>query len=278
MEHLIRPINNETIKIDVTPESASWDYLSFKVVSLKKGESFRQHSASNEMALVPLSGHGRVQVGGERFDLFRESVFKGRASVLYVPPNHEITVDAEAEFEFALGGAPAEGKYPVRLFEPAEIKTEIRGGGKATRQVVHTLAHPLPAERLILYEIYLPGGSWSGWPPHCHDGYGGSPCLDEVYYFRTDPDYGFGMHRNYRVDSEFDEILPFYDGDLVLVTKGFHSTAAAPNCNVYFLNYLAGNLLNEARATPPFDDPDFAWIKTDWEANEMKLPVLQEKE
>ena len=112
----------------------------------------------------------------------------------------------------------------------------------------------------------MPGGNWSGWPPHCHDRYEGSPFLEETYYFRTDPDYGFGMHRNYRVDTDFDEIFPVYNGELVLVTQGFHSTAAAPNCNLYFLNYLAGELLDEGRGTPPFDDPAFAWIKDDnWE-------------
>ena len=274
MEHLIRPNINETVVIDVTPESAGWTHLAFKVVSIKKGQLFSQQSAGNEVALVPLAGKGKAQVAGQQFDLSRESVFIDMASVLYVPPEHEITVHAKTVFEFALGSAPAEGKYPLRLFTPTDIKSETRGGGSATRQVFHVLAHPLPAERLILYEVYVPGGNWSGWPPHCHDGYGGSPRLEETYYFRTNPAYGFAMHRNYRIDTDFDEILPVYDGDLVLVTQGFHATAAAPNCNLYFLNYLAGELLDEARATPLVDDPNFAWIKNDWEANKMKLPVF----
>ncbi len=274
MEHLIRPNSSETVMIEVTPESVGWDYLAFQIISLKKGQSFSRQTDGNEVALVPLAGKGKVQVAGKQFDLGRDSVFTEMAHVLYVPPGHDITVQAGADFEFALGGAPAEGKYPLRLFTPAEMKNEVRGGGPATRQVVHTLAHPLPAERLILYEVYVPGGNWSGWPPHCHDGYQGSPYLEETYYFRTDPEYGFAMHRNYRADTDFDEILPVYNGDLVLVTQGFHSSAAAPNCNLYFLNYLAGNLLDEARATPPFDDPTFAWIKNDWEANKIKLPIV----
>ena len=53
-----------------------------------------------------------------------------------------------------------------------------------------------------------------------------------------------------------------------------YSTAAAPNFNLYFLNYLAGELLDEARATPPFDDPALAWLKNDWAANPMPLPVV----
>ncbi len=275
MEHLIRPKTDTSVKINVTPESAGWDSLSFKVVSLKARQSYSEQTGGNEVALVPLSGRGICRVAGQQFELARQGVFAEMGHVLYAPPGNEITVQAEADFEFALGGAPAEGKYPLRLFTPTEMKSEVRGGGAATRQVNHILAHPLPAERLILFEVYVPGGGWSGWPPHCHDGYQDSPHLDETYYFRTNPDYGFGMHRNYRVDTDFDEVFPVQNGDLVLVTQGFHSTAAAPNCNLYFLNYLAGELVDDGRVTPPFDDPDFAWLKNDWEANQVELPMVE---
>ena len=40
---------------DVTPDSAGWRFLSFKVVSLKKGQSFSQPTGNNEVALVPLT-------------------------------------------------------------------------------------------------------------------------------------------------------------------------------------------------------------------------------
>ena len=82
------------------------------------------------------------------------------------------------------------------------------------------------------------------------------------------------MHRNYRADHEFDETFTVQNGDLVLVTQGFHSTAAAPNCNLYFLNYLAGELIDEDRGTPPYDDPAFAYIKEDWHADTLPLPII----
>ena len=77
-----------------------------------------------------------------------------------------------------------------------------------------------------------------------------------------------------RIDNDFDEIYPAYHTDLVLVTQGFHSTAAAPGCNIYFLNYLAGELLDDARGTPPYDDPAYAWMKHDWDRDKMTLPVV----
>ena len=189
---------------------------------------------------MPLAGQAMFEADGEQFEVSRKGVFDELPHILYLPPGEAVSVRAISDFEFAVGGAPAEGKYPRRLFTPDEMKKEIRGGGAARRQVNHVLAAPLPAERLILFEVYVPGGAWSGWPPHCHDGYMDSPYLEETYYYRIDPQDGFAIHRNYRKDTDFDELFTVRSGDLVLGTQGFHPVAAAPGSNVYFLNYLAG--------------------------------------
>ncbi len=273
-KHWIKANRQERAVFDVTPASAGWQYLSFQVIALEQGQSYSLPTGDNEMALVPLAGSARLRAGDLTGEVSRKDVFDELPSVLYAPPRTTIEVEALSHFEFSLGGAPAEGKYPVRLFTPAEMKVEIRGGGAAIRQVHHILAFPLPAERLILYEVYVPSGGWSGWPPHCHDGYLGSSYLEEVYYFRLNPRDGLAFHRNYRVDEDFDEFFPVEDTDLVLVTKGFHSTTSAPGSNLYFLNYLAGDLRDEARGTPSVDDPRYAWIRGNWTANTMQLPIM----
>ncbi len=272
--HLLRSNYDQQIVIDVTPENANWDYLSYRIVNLKSGESYSHATAGIEIALVPLQGAGTITIGGEAFSISRKGVFEELPHILYVPPDHRVTVTADAGFEFAVGGAPAEGKYPLRLFKPDEIKREVRGGGAATRQVNHILSYPLPAERLILFEVYVPGGAWSGYPPHCHDRYGDSAYLEETYYFRISPEDGFGFHRNYRVDEDFDEAFVIRHTDLVLVTKGFHSTAAAPGSNIYFLNYLAGELVNDDRGRPPYDDPRYVHLKDAWDKHTMPLPLF----
>lgn len=276
MEHLIRPIGAAGETIVVTPASAGWQYLSFRVIILAAGEQYTVHTGGEEVAIVPLQGAAKLEVDATEFTLRRSGVFAGPPSLLYAPPGKTIVVTAAQAFEFAVGGAPATGKYGVRLIRPEEIKCEIRGGGAARRQVNHILAPPLPAERLILFEVYVPGGSWSGWPPHCHDGSGGSPYLEETYYYRIDPADGFAIHRNYRLDTDFDELLPVRSGDLVLVTQGYHPVAAAPGSNVYFLNYLAGELLDAERARPPLDDYRYAWMKENWEGNRLELPIARD--
>jgi len=273
MTHLIHPAHTQGETIVVTPQRAAWQYLSFRVIVLAKGEHYTIHTGDEEVALVPLQGTGALQVDGHEYRLDRSNVFVGPPSLLYAPPGRTIQVTAERAFEFAIGGAPATGKYGIRLIRPDEIKCEIRGGGAAQRQVNHILAPPLLAERLILFEVYVPGGAWSGWPPHCHDGTDGSPYLEETYYYRIDPVDGFAIHRNYRLDGTFDELLLARNGDLVLVTQGYHPVTAAPGSNVYFLNFLAGELLDEARARPPLDDHHFAWMKQNWEGNRLVLPI-----
>jgi 5-deoxy-glucuronate isomerase len=258
----------------VTPESAGWSYLSFAVVDLAAGEAHTVIEPDRETAIVPIAGSGEVTADGSTFPLARTSVFAQMPSVLYAPPGTALDVRTSGAFTFAIGSAPATGRYPVRLFEPKEMRSELRGGGTAYRQVSHILAAPLPAERLILYEVYVPRGTWAGWAPHCHDGREGSPYREEVYYFRLDPDNGFVLHRNWRDDEGFDEQFVAHDGDCVLVTKGDHSTVACPTSHMYFLNYLAGELVDTERSTPPCFHSTYTWIQEHWSAGAWTLPVV----
>ena len=271
--HHLKP-KDGSVKFDVKKEDYGWEYLSYQVVKLQAGESYSFDTEGNEAALVPLSGQAKLSTGGQDFEVSRTSVFKEKPSILYAPPKNTIEVVATSEFECAIGTAPAEGIYPIRLFKPEEMRTEVRGGGSAVREVHHVLSHPLPAERLILFEVYIPGGMWSGWPPHCHDRHLGSPYLEETYHFQFDKPAGFGLHRNYNNETGFDEVFSVMSDDLVLVTEGYHPVAAAPGATMYFLNYLAGDLVSDARATPPVDDPDHAFLKDNWDAYKVDLPLM----
>jgi 5-deoxy-glucuronate isomerase len=260
--------------LHVTPEAAGWENLEFAVVDVDRDNPWSDSADGRETAIVPQSGAGVVSVDGQRFELARSSVFEQMPRIVYVPPGIAYTVESDGDLQVAVGSAPAEGKLPVRVIEPAEMRTEMRGGGAAYRQVVHALAHPIPAERLILYEVYVPRGTWSGWPPHCHDGRDGSPYLEEVYYFRLDRPEGYCVHRNWRDDEDFDDVVVAKDADVVLVPKGYHTSIACPGSNMYFLNYLAGELIGDERRTPPCFAAEHTWIEADWTAGEWGLPVV----
>ncbi len=269
----IRPQPGPGRILDVTPESAGWENVAFSVVELTPSDPWSGVESDRETAIVPLSGAGRVQARGVDATISRTSVFEELGRIVYLPPGTPYEISTDGSLTAAVGSAPAEGRYPARVFEPSEMRVEIRGGGQAYRQVVHSLAHPLPAEKLILYEVFVPRGTWSGWPPHCHDGRDGSPYLEEVYYFRLDRPEGYCMHRNWRTEEGFDEAVVARDGDAVLVPKGYHTSVACPSSNMYFLNYLAGELLGEERRTPPCFAAEHTWIEADWGAGAWTLPV-----
>jgi 5-deoxy-glucuronate isomerase len=270
---IVRTAPGPGVRVDITPESAGWTYLSFSVVSLRAGETHADRREGQETAIVPLSGSASITAGGETFAVSRSSVFEEMPNIVYSPPGTDMHVEATSDFEFAIGSAPAEGKYPVRLITPDQMKSEVRGGGAALRQVNHVLAPPIAAERLILYEVYVPRGTWSGWAPHRHDGVEGSPYLEETYFFRLDPGDGFAMHRNWAPEDGFDEIVMANDGDVALVPKGYHSSVACPSSNMMFLNYLAGELVDEDRITPPCFHEAYTWIQDDWDKGSWTLPV-----
>ena len=275
MSDVIKPNTNSNVIYDVRPGNGGCKYLHYQHVSLAAGQTHDCFLDNQEMALLPLRGKGRFQAKGEQFDVSRDGVFSQVPHLLYVPPGIEVRVQAETDLEFTLGGAQAEGRYPMRFFSPDEMKMELRGGGAAYREIHHVLSHPMPAERLIIYEVYISGGSWSGWPPHCHDGSLGSPYLEESYLFYMEPSNGIAVQRNYRVNDDYDEAYTIHDGDFFVTPPGFHSTIAAPGYNLYFLNYLAGELYDDDRKTPPYSDPEFTWINKNWEANFGNLPIVR---
>ena len=145
-----------------------------------------------------------------------------------------------------------------RVIRPEDCGEEIRGGGNATRQIVDIVPPGFPADRLLLCEVYTPGGNWSSYPPHKHD-IDDPPretYLEETYYHRFQPAQGFGFQRVYSADRSLDEALVVHDGTLVLVPQGYHPTAVAPGYSQYYLNVMAGPL-REWRFT---NDPDHEWV------------------
>jgi 5-deoxy-glucuronate isomerase len=256
-----------------SPASEGWKYVTFAAVEVAAGAVIEFDSAGQEIAIVPLSGRFDVAADGNTFPVTRSNVFDEAGSVVYIPPSQRIRITALTASTIAIGGAPAVARYPTRFIQAAEIRAELRGGGAARRQVAHLLAPPIEAHRLILYEVHVPRGSWSGWPPHCHDGQDGSPYLEETYYFEHQPSSGFAIHRNFRDATGYDETHVAPHQSVVTVPAGYHSSAACPGSHMYFLNYLAGDLEHEDRRTPPCFDERYTWIDGHWDDDPMTLPT-----
>ena len=63
---LLRNSGANGVRLDVTPESADWTYLSFRVVFLAAGETYTDVRPGQETAIVPLQGSAAVTAGAAR--------------------------------------------------------------------------------------------------------------------------------------------------------------------------------------------------------------------
>ena len=251
------------VVVDVTPESAGWTYVGFRVVKLAPGQRHDGGAAGREACLVVLSGKIDIDAGGERFSGLgeRASVFDGSPTSVYVPAGTPYVITATDAAEVAICTAPGTGMGAVTLIPASAVGQETRGTGTNTRYVRNILPDTSTiAESLLVVEVITPGGHWSSYPPHKHDrdALPQESLLEETYYHRLSPPQGFAFQRVYTDDRSLDEAMAVTDGDVVLVPRGYHPVSAAHGYDLYYLNVMAG----PRRQWVFHNDPDHAWIVT----------------
>jgi 5-deoxy-glucuronate isomerase len=233
------------VVLEVTPKSAGWGHVGFRVQELAAGAVASGGEAGREACLVILTGTADVGVGGETFPGLggRSSVFQDAApGAVYVPAGAAWTVTAEGPVELAVCTAPGSGQGAPRRIEAAKMSQELRGAGTNTRHVRNILPETEPAESLLVVEVITPGGNWSSYPPHKHDTAtaGEETALEETYYHRLNPPQGFAFQRVYTDDRSLDETMAVEDGDVVMVPRGYHPVGAPHGYDLYYLNVMAG--------------------------------------
>ena len=256
----------------ITPTEAGWTHLTFGVERVTSAD---RSTGDEEIALVLLDGACTVSGDGFAFELGpRSSVFDQLPWTVYLPRDTGYRIDGDAEL--AIASAPVERRREPVLQRPAEVDVEIRGAGNCTRQINNMIQPGFPAERLLVVEVLTPAGSWSSFPPHKHDE--DRPPdevkLEEVYYYRSCEDGGFAFQRVYSPERGVDETHTVRHGDLVLVPFGYHPFTAAPGCDFYYLNALAGDHHSMANS----DDPEFAWVRDGWDETpkDPRVPMVTE--
>ena len=80
MEHHIKSDYSQTKVMEITRESAGWDYLTFRIIKLNAGESYTEETGGDEVALVPLEGAGTLAADGQEWVVSRENVFTQSAT------------------------------------------------------------------------------------------------------------------------------------------------------------------------------------------------------
>ena len=270
------------------PPAEGWKYTGLRIGSLNKPLTLP--ADANERIIFLLEGSQalvtyQVTEGAavEQKLMGRTSVFHGPADFLYLPINTSATITGNGRI--AVGEAPATHAKSVQYTPKEQVQVIIRGAGRESRQV-HNLGMPdtLDADRMVVCEVIVPAGNWSGAPSHKHDCYlpGKESTLEEIYYFEsavmrgatTSTSAPFGYFRGYSADSRpYDVAEEIHSGDVALVPYGWHGpTAAGPGYDLYFFNVMAGP--DPERAWNATDHPDQAWIRQTWQSQQTdpRLP------
>ena len=243
----------------IRPETAGWRYLSFRTVRCRPNEVLRHETGGQELALVWLGGRAEVDGFGAVGE--REDVFSGLPWTLVLPPGATYSLRALTPLHLAIISAPADSAPAPRLIRPPEVRFEIRGKGVTERKIRWILSEKDPAARLLLVEVLTPAGHWSTYPPHKHDEDrpGVERALEELYYYRFNPEHGFAFQGIYTKARDLDVSIRARNDDLVLVPRGYHVVSAAPGYDCYYLNAMAGAVREWLFTT----DPDHEWLM-DW--------------
>jgi 5-deoxy-glucuronate isomerase len=256
-----RPPDAEGVTIDITPQSAGWRYVGFRVLHLGDEQTYAGSEPGRETCLVVLGGRVDIIAGSERFSGIggRRTVFEAVPTSVYVPPGVSFQITAKGPCQVAICSAPAVPRGGPVLIAPDTVKQELRGKGTNTRQVRNILSEAdTVAQSLLVVEVITPGGHWSSYPPHKHDqdALPGESFLEETYYHRFDPPQGFAFQRVYTDDGTIDETISISDGCVVMVPRGYHPVAAAHGYDLYYLNVMAG----PKRTWQIQNDPNHAWM------------------
>jgi 5-deoxy-glucuronate isomerase len=284
-EHLLRDgaASDGPFSLAITPETASWGFSGLRVLELAPGGSYALDTGEDELIVLPLAGACSVTCDGETMALEgRHDVFSQVTDFAYVPRDARVEIASEGGGRFALPSARAERRLEPRQVAAQDVAVELRGAGRASRQVNNFCApEAFAADRLIAVEVLTPAGNWSSYPPHKHDEErpGEETVLEEIYFFEVagapGGSPGFGYQRVYGSGPgrEIDVTAEVRSGDAIVMPHGYHGPSmAAPGYDLYYLNVMAGPGERAWRFT---DDPDHAWIRSSWEGQEIdpRLPM-----
>lgn len=233
-------------------ESAPGTGMAFEVVVLAPGE-VRQEVFQEESAWVLMAGHAGLTWPGGSAEVSRDSLFEELPTVLHLPPEAPLRIEARSPVEFARIRVPNERTFDPRLFDPASAPPEEHRDLGRWDDMAHRIVRTVidlasrPESNLVLGEVITLPGRWSSYPPHHHP-------HPEIYHYRFTRPQGYGH------GELGDEVRKVCHRDTLLILDGVdHSQVAAPGYGMYYL-WVIRHLPGHPYRAPEFTK-DHQWLQ-----------------
>jgi len=233
----------------------------FGVISLKDGQKQSFAASAFETALVVLGG--KCSVEGDNFKFSgvggRKDVFSGKPHTVYIPAGRAFTVTGEGEVEIAWAASPSDLKTEPYLITPEQVKEVHIGKDAYERDAYLILTDSCPSRHFYIGEAFVASGKQASFPPHKHEKDNPPTEIDmeEVYFFRFNPEQGYGIQSIYTDDRSIDFSCRVQQNDATLIPRGYHPVVNSPGYAMYYLWIMAGP---NHRGFISVLDPAHKWI------------------
>jgi len=233
----------------------------FGIINLKQGEEYSGKTGKSEVALIVLGGKCAVTGDGFEFPQVgeRKDVFSGKPYTVYIPCGKNYRIKAVTVVEIAWTASPSDLKTDAYVIAPEQVKECHIGKESYERDALLMLTDAFPARHLFIGEAYVASGKHASYPPHRHD-FDNLPAevdMEELYFFRFQPEQGYGIQKIYTDDRSIDFPCTVQQNATTLIPRGYHPVINAPGYTMYYLWIMAGQ---NYRKFLSVIDPAHKWI------------------
>ena len=216
--------------------------LDFALLVLAPGETHTFATGSREYGFDLLSGVATVQIDEAVFPRLggRTSVFDGLPHGAYAGCGAQVIITAHTAVELEIGSCPSATPIAPYAIMPDAVPTGQWGAGNTERHFRYLINAERPSERLWFAEVTVADGRWATYPPHKHENVPEDLFQEEMYFYRTDPEHGFGFCASFEGLVGGDHACLIRDRTLHMMPDGYHTVTAAPGYRVCYLAVYAG--------------------------------------
>lgn len=242
-------------------EDADMKLTEFGIINLKKGKEYSADTGNFETALIVLGGNCDIYGKDFKFSIAdgRKDVFSGKPYTVYIPPKTSYSVKVTTDVEIAWTASPSTAKNKPYMISPGQVKEVHIGKENYQRNAYLILTDEFYSGHFFIGEAFVPSGNHASYPPHRHD-FDNLPVevdMEEVYFFRFNPEQGYGIQKIYTDDKSIDFTCTVKQNDTTLIPRGYHPVINAPGYTMYYLWIMAGR---NNRKFLSVIDPEHKWI------------------